>query len=336
MEPDDLNDIEIELEEVTPDFVPPADEEIEGARNEAAIAPALPDGDEEEEDSAPRRAARPDVDDDDDDVVSTVHARATAAESRAREVEAYSVLQAADYEAKMANWQRSQIEVNLTFATEKIDQQYQLLAQARDSGDTQAEIQITRTIEEARNIRSQLENARSNLANPEQIIQQAQQRARGIIQAPSSNAQLVGAGITASTPLAVQWASGNAWMKSNAQANQFVLRQSQAMVNEGWQPDKRSFYAELSKRVNNQFPQLKSQPIQAKKGVVAGKKGPVAPSRSSSAASGQTQRAASASRYTLTAAEQSTMRRFKLDPKNPEHQKQWARTRMESARNAAS
>lgn len=330
------DDFQIEVEDVADDLLPDPDEEIEDAKQGALTAPAIPQDLEDEADDGdddgappPRRAPA------DDDGAPSYDQRVAAAEMRAREVEARALMQEGQHKAEMLQFRKAQADVSLTMVNEKIDSFYQALAVAKDNGDTATELAVQRQIATAENLRSQIEAARASYGDPDQLLNQYRARASEIMSAPPPG-EAVGAGVTSTNPLAIQWAKANGWMKTNADASKFVIAQSKALVNEGWQPDKRGFYAELTKRVQRQFPDLQAKTLTApKKGPGAaapGKKAPVAPARSSAADSGRQQQR-NPTKFVLTAEEQRKMRTFKLDPKNKEHQRAWAESRVEEMRN---
>lgn len=341
MDPEDdlLKDVEIELEDVPSDFAPTGDEDVEDAQGAAPVAPTLPDDDQDDiDDAAPAAAKKQDKEEDDDDEGRPDWAaQVEAAERRSRQVQAESLVRAADADARLVRGQRAQADVSLQLVAEKIDSFYAALARARDEGDTSTEIAIQRNIAQAENIRSEIERAKASYPDPDQIVARAQHEARQIVSAPLDiGSTSVGVGIKSSNQLAIQWAKANPWMQTNEKANEFVLQQSQAMSREGWDSTKRGYYAELSRRVNLQYPSLKVTRLQAPKKAATpnGRKSQVAPMRPASAAAGSGTPAASKGRFVLTAAEQVTMRRMKLDPSNKEHQRYWARQRLESARGA--
>ena len=331
------DDFVIELEDVMDDpLLPDQNEEIEDFKAELKPASTIPEEFEDEEieddDAAPPQRSKPAASDDDDDGAPSADARAAAAEMRAREIEARALLREGEQEAKMLRWQKSQADISLGMVGEKIESFYQQLAAAKDNGDTATELAIQRQINAAENIRAQIEQAKASYGDPDQLYRQYQEKARGIIEAPPPGTP-VGAGITSSNPLAIQWSKVNPWMQSNKDAAKFVMAQSKAMAAEGWQPDKPGFYAQLTKRVREQFPDLGAKALQAPKGKPQGnaRRAPVAPTRPS-AADGRTPQNRNPSKFILTADEQRKMRSMKLDPKNKEHQREWALARLEEKR----
>lgn len=261
--------------------------------------------------------------------------RVMAAEERARNAEANALWREAQAQAAVAEQQANTAKVALDTINLRLDGAYQELARAREVGDASAEVQIQRAIQEMAQLKGQIEASRAQIADPRYILQRAQQQAQQVLNRPVEGKR-VGAGIQARHPLAERWAGSNGWMKDNSSANNFVIKQSQAMANDGWDPNSSGFYAELSRRVKVAFPHLKVNALQATQKGAAGRgtvKSPVAPTSSSSG----TRPAGSAAgvgkqRYTLTAQDQAAMRRMNLDPANKKHATHFAKSRMESAR----
>ena len=334
----DSDDLKIELEDVIDDpLLPDQNEEIEDFKSELKPASTIPeefeDEDIEDDDAAPPQRSRQVAADDDDDGAPSADARAAAAEMRAREIEARALLREGEQEAKMLRWQKSQAEISLGMVNDKISEFQRALIIAEDNGDTTAKYELQEKLDSAKSIRAQIEQARATYGDPDQLYRQYQERARGIMDAPPPGTP-VGAGITSSNPLAIQWSKVNPWMQSNKDAAKFVIAQSKAMAAEGWQPDKPGFYAQLTKRVREQFPDLGAKALQAPKGKAQanGRRAPVAPTRPSSA-DGRAPQNRNPKTFTLTAEEQRKMRSMKLDPKNKEHQREWALARIEEQRN---
>lgn len=317
------DDLEIDLEDVPEDQVDdPADDDIEpsvGAR--AGGADVESDDDDE-------IAVRPSRGDDDD------FSSGSAGEEAGRQAQAQAALTMAEAHAMVAEQQMQTARVAAETVEGKINDLYAALAQARDSGDTSAEINLQRALEEARTIKQQIAAGISNIPDPRRIMADGQARANHIASQPTQGRR-VGAGIQAKNPIAARWASQNSWMRTNGEANEYVIAQSKAMSREGWDGNSPSFYHELSRRIRGAFPALKVSALQATQkapGKNARPRSNVAPATSSSGIAKPGASAQSKSRYTLTATDQAAMRRMRLDPANKQHCLYFAKSRIETAR----
>jgi hypothetical protein len=335
------DDLIVDLERVEEGIPEPGEDEVEDQpyHDPNLEVSSLPDEVEEEnaegagrEDEPTRaRVSAPEAPAQRDD---DVYARAQAAEQRVRHVEANAIMREAQAHAAVAEQQAHTAKVALDTLALRLDAAYAALTQARDEGDTKTEVEITRAIGEMTQLKAQIEHQRGQIQDPRAIMHHAQQRAHGVMNAPTPGKK-VGAGIQARHPLAEQFAASNPWMQSNKQANQFVISQSVDLTRTGWDPNSPGFYRELQRRVQQAYPNLKVSSLQApKKAPRAGAvRGGVAPASSSSGIRNTAGRGATTgSRYTLTAADQSAMRRSNLDPRNPTHAKYFAKARIESSR----
>lgn len=330
MERDPDDDLIVELDEVEElrGVPPPEDEEIEEPEQRTPLVDRLPDADdfEQEEEPVQTRQRRDAVED--DEPASSFDEGRVAAERHAREVRAESIWRETQAYAENYRLQRSQADLGLNIVSEKIEAAYAQLAVAEDNGDTGAKIAAQRQLDELKNLRGQIEQAKAQVPDPDQFLRQGQARALALRDAQSEEAQgvTVGANLRARTPLAAEWAKANAsWMKTNDKANDFVIRQSKALVEGGWAPNERGFYTELSRLVQARFPSLKvAKPTAQKGAAVQRRSSPVAPSKPSSGAPSQ-RPSASATRVRLDAAEQAKMKRFNLDPSNADHRKHYAK-----------
>lgn len=331
MERDPDDDLIVELDEVEElrGVPPPEDEEIEEPELRTPLVDRLPDAEDFEQDEEPvqTRVARKDDDADDEPAPDFDESRVIA-ERQAREVRAESLWRETQAYAENYRLQRSQADLGLNIVSEKIEGAYQALAVAEDNGDTAAKIAAQRQLDELKTLRGQIEQAKAQVPDPDQFLQQGRARALALRDAPSEESQgvAVGANLRARTPLAAEWAKANSsWMKTNDKANDFVIRQSKALVESGWAPNERGFYTELSRLVQARFPSLKvAKPTAQKGAAVQRRSSPVAPSRPSSGAPSQRQNA-SATRVRLDASEQAKMKRFNLDPSNADHRKHYAK-----------
>lgn len=333
--PDD-DDLIVELEHAEQDFAPPPEEEVEPWKQSAVEATTVPEDDEREaivddEDAPPvRQAAR---EDDTSDIDPELYERVTAAEESLKQERANSIWARAEAYAEVADTKINGARVALDTLKDRIASATEGLAAAKENGDIRAEMQIADGIGEMRRLKSEIETGLAGAPTKDAILAEGRQRAQAAL-AQEGGGRKVGSGIQAKHPLAEQFAAANGWMKTNIKANRDVINFANALTREGYNPNERSFYAELAKRIQTSNPALKVSALQASRKAPgkATMRSPVAPSRSSSGQSTVT--ANGKIRYTLSAQEQSTMSRHNLDPKNPKHQKAWARVRMKSAQRA--
>ncbi len=335
----DDDDLIVELEETQDDFAPASDrEEVAEAVQPKLTSSTLPDGDEDDADAGDELSAAPaartrgqaeveDIDAGD----SETYARLTAAEERVRQAEAGAIWQQANFAAREIENQRNSIKVGQDTLKARIEMAERELNIAEANEDRAAARNIERSIKEMEDLNRELTAANNQLGDPQAIIEQGRQRAQAALDTQTGGKK-VGTGIQARHPLAERWASVNGWMKTNRAANQSVIQFSNALTRDGWDPNSPGFYAELSRRLQVSYPTLKVAQLQAQKRGPgkAQVRSPVAPGRSS-AGSAVTKNAAGKRVYRMTGAEQKAMSNMRLDPKNPVHQKAWAKSRLETA-----
>lgn len=316
--------------------------QLEEPRLGALEAPDLPDDLSEEESNAPaaRQGRQPNAaaDDEAGEFDYESNERVVAAENRARQAEAQTVYTEGRARAAVYAQQRDTAKVALDSVNDKLRDANQRLISARENGDTRGEFELQELIGEIKGLRTQIENSAAQIPDPGRIMQEAEQKARGIL-AQEAQGKRVGNGIQARHPLAERWANSNkTWMSTNKRANDFVISQSNVLTRDGWDPNTPGFYSELSRRVQNAFPKLKVGTIQAAKKQPGQRPGaarsPVAPARSTSGGLPNRTAQNGSRTYTLTVDDQGAMRRANLDPKNPVHRKAFAKARIESAKRA--
>ncbi len=333
--PDD-DDLIVELEDRNDDFAPREDEKVEAFVPPPALASTVPEDDEDDEDRSELSRSVDDARqkaeqvDDAPDIDHDLYERVTAAEESLRQERANAIWGQAQAYAEMADTKINGARVALDTLNDRLSAAMDGLAQARESGDIRAETQIKDGIDEMRKLKSEIQAGLQQAPTRDSILAEGRQRAQAAM-AQEQGGKKIGSGIQARHPLAEQFAQVNGWMKVNGKANRDVINFANALTREGYNPNERSFYAELAKRVQTANPALKVSALQAGKKAPsrAGGRSPVAPSRSSS---GQVTMVNGKVNYKLSAQEQRTMERHKLDPKNPKHQKAWARVRMTSAK----
>lgn len=336
----DDDDLVVDLEQGADDFAPPTErEEIEPARAAPIESPTLPD--DSDDGSEPSRAPAAQGRDGDEpaddqgggDEESDAYARIQAAEEHARNVEAHAIWETANQRADLADMQRANAQVGLGKLEMHIEQALAYISAAREAGDAGAEARGNQDLQKMYALKGELETGARAIPSREAILAEGRAKAQQIASA-QSRGKRIGNGIEARHPLAERWAGANGWIKTNARANQHVIATSQKMTEEGYDPNSPGFYAELGRRVQLAYPNLKVQALQAqKRGAGKGQvRTPAAPSRSSvGGGSTVTRQADGKRRYTITPGEQAKMKNMRLDPGNPAHRRAWAKSRLESS-----
>lgn len=332
----DMDDIDVEID---------LDDKAGTVAREPVRSETLPDTAEfdRDEENLDRNLRRRDEaedevsEDDEDDPQLDSMRRVTAAEDRLRQTEAQTAVRLAESDARVAQTQMDAARVAIDRVKEKLTEARRGLKHARDSGDTEAEIQLESDIEQLNTLNRELEDTRQRIPKPEDIINYGRTKAQQIMQQGGQGTN-VAPGLRATHPLAEKWSTRNAWMRdpANKDATQYIASASAQLVRNGWDPNSAGFYNELSRRIGAKFPQIKVGSIQAPK-QANGKpqvRTPVAPSRSSGGAPQSQAPARNAKSYTLTRDDVGAMVRMKLDPKNITHRKYFAKSRIESANRA--
>lgn len=341
IQPDD-DDLIVDLEDAPQDFAPSEPEPVEEARSRTPEAPTTPDEEEREtivdDDEAPVHAKK---EEDEEPAVEDLPSFDDAHEVRAqleaqlREERANGIWQTAQANAAVVETRRDAAKVAIDTLNFRLEKAHELYDAAKEAGAPSSDLsRISNDIRTMEQVRSETQAALGQMPTREQVLEDGQNKARQALAAGASTGKKVGAGINALHPLAERWASGNGWMKTNSRANQYVLAQSQKMAKAGnWDPDSPGFYTELGRRVALAFPNLAVKDLQARQRA-PGKgnmRSPVAPTRSSTGNGGAARQVNGKTRYTITASEQATMKRFKLDPSKPEHRTAWAKVRLQRA-----
>jgi hypothetical protein len=342
----DDDDLIVELEGAQDDFAPQEDEVVEDFHQPPGLeAGSVPEGEEEDLDAvedpdAQSRDERREATVDEVDAAE-VYARIAASEERERQANARVIYTQAEAEARVVDQQRNSIKVGIDALKVRMDVAEKLLDQAEEAGDRAAVRQVQSDIADMKALRSELEQASHQLADPQAILNEGRNRANAAL-ANQAQGRKVGNGIQARHPLAERWAAANGWMQTNGAANRDVISFSNALVREGYDPNSPGFYAELGRRVSNVHPRLKVQSLQAQRRGPgkAQMAGPVAGARSSTGSGaanrsnggiGVARSANGKTKITISVAEQKKMQTMKLDPKNPVHARKWAEVRRESA-----
>ena len=333
----DDDDLIIEIEEASGDFkLPESEEVVEDFRQPGLEAETVPDEDITESIDDDQALAAQQRDREGEEVVEDTgydanFARQQQLEEQVRTEKANRIWGQAQAYADAAETKINGAKVALDTLNDRIENAVHGLAAAREAGDVRAELQIEDSIAKMRKLQGEIEDGIRQAPTKNQILEQGRREAQQALNSAPMGKK-VGSGIQARHPLAERWASGNKWMRTNTDANNFVISQSDRLTREGWDPNSPSFYAELTRLVKGAYPNLKPTALQAPRS--AGKaqmRGIAAPSRSSSSAGGGVRTSNGKTKFTLTQAEQATMRRHNLDPNNKSHQKAWAKTRMETS-----
>lgn len=263
---------------------------------------------------------------------------ATEAENRAALADANRIMEVAQAQAQAVQVQYDSAKVGIDTLDFRIQTAQEALVQAEENGDTKAKIEIQRAIGKMEALKGELEAGRNNMASPQQIINRAKQQAESIVQAARSpRGEQINETTRAMNPLAHKWAKENAWMADpgHKQAHEYVIATSAHLVKNGWQPDDPRFYAELSKRVQGSFPNLRTSNTQTQRAAPRpGVRTPVAPGRSSSGSSSRpavTRTADGKQTYSWQAGDKAAMARMNLSPSNPKHVSYFVKSRLESA-----
>jgi hypothetical protein len=319
------------------------DAPLEDVETEQALAEGMPP-DLEEEGEGEDDNDEADAGDEDtaaDDAAADANARLQAAEERALTAEVQSIQQEGRAAIAFVEQQMNASKVALDALDDKISNATALLAKAKDEGDTTAEIAIERKLREMYELKDGIGKARAEMPTKDQIIahtnEQVNAHVSKVRSTRPSTSKDVGVGIRANVPLAEKWASSNSWMKTNKAANDFVVKASEELVKEKWDMNTPGFYAELTRRTARAFPNLQVKALQAAKRA-AGKasvKTPVAPGRSSSGGAVRKAPPNKLSKYKLSTADVAAMRRHNLNPLDPLARREFARSRIESARRNA-
>lgn len=331
-----------DLEESSFDrFLPDDEVGVEPAQQGQLESEELPpdDGIEIVDGPGPRRQQQAAEDDEPGDSEADRYRRvATEAENRAALADANRIMEVAQAQAQAVQVQYDSAKVGIDTLDFRIQTAQEALVQAEENGDTKAKIEIQRAIGKMEQLKGELEAGRNNMASPQQIINRAKAQAESIVQAARSpRGEQINETTRAMNPLAQKWAKDNAWMADpgHKQAHEYVIATSAHLVKQGWQPDDPRFYAELSKRVQGSFPNLKSSAAPAQRQAPKpGMRTPVAPSRSSSGASARpavTRTADGKQQYSWQPGDKAAMARMNLSPSNPKHVSYFVKSRLESA-----
>ena len=329
----DDDDLVIELEEATGAFKLPENEDVVEDFSQPALEAETVPGEDDPEQVDDELAAqeRQEPEEEPAEVAyDENYARQAQLEEQVRTEKANRIWGQAQAYADAAETKINGAKVALDTLNDRLENAMNGLAAAKEAGDVRAELQIEDSISQMRKLKGEIEEGIRQAPTKQQILEQGRREASAALNA-APQGKKVGSGIQARHPLAERWASVNKWMRTNTDANNFVIAQADRLTRENWDPNSPSFYAELTRLVKGAYPNLKPQALQAQRS--AGKaqmRGIAAPARSSSNAGGAVQRVNGKSKFTLTLAEQSTMRRHNLDPNNKAHQKAWAKTRLES------
>lgn len=177
------------------------------------------------------------------------------------------------------------------------------LKKAKDAGDTEAESKVQMEISELQQQRSQVLHAKKQVeAGPPASRQ------------PQAN------------PLTDQWKGRNRWFGDAKYRVETVaaIAIDREVAAEGYKPDTPQFFAELDRRIRKKLPQVAQAARQPSGQPVVKRKQqpPVAAVR------GAQPSTVVRGKVTLTRSDIANMHTFKLDPKNPEHVKEYARQKV--------
>lgn len=197
----------------------------------------------------------------------------------------------------------------------EIDETKKELVRAKEEGETSKEVDLQEKLAELRSKKQQMSGAKIELENSEKLIkeQSARVNSGGSV---SGHAQ--------------RWMDKNKWFshKSFRAEAALALQIDNKLAGEGLL-DKNSseYFLELDNRLREEIPDIRQRVRKVFKPTEAIRSNAAPVGRSGGAmnsASGAEQK----KRFVLTAAHQSRMRDIKMDPKNSEHVKQFARSVM--------
>ncbi len=270
-----------------------------------------------------------DADDDPDEPADDWREKAAAAERRANMAEAQRILQQGEAQARQIVADRNTAKAVLDNLEQRRSQAQEAFVAARNNDDASAELQAQKLLNDIDALERQARQAVANLEDENKVFSEARAKAAAAYNRPVQGAD-VGVGIQARNTLAERWASANPWMKEqrHAKANDFVIKQSERMVADGYDPNSRTFYRELTERVNRQFPRVKAQVSNNAKRRPAKpgerRRTPVASSRSQTGMPRPESQTGRTIRFTNQMLRK--MESLNLDPRNEQHRKHYART----------
>lgn len=203
---------------------------------------------------------------------------------------------------------------------------YESRAKQIDGEIEQAKKDLKVAIEEGETDKQvELQARLADLSASKRDATRAMEQAKKAPQRPTSDDM---PNVEAKTPVAAAWMKGRAWINSPAyaQQNRDLIRIAQAVAEDGYDPDRPDYYAELERRMGHRHPDLfpaKSNGAQRRSGkqAVAGvsRDDPPAP---------RSQRG----KVVLDRADLATMRRYGLDPSKREHLQEFAKSKREVER----
>lgn len=281
-------------------------QEAKGKNDAKADAPAetRPDSKDDQEDIraelARERAARARAEQERDEVAQRSKAETTQAEIRAN---------AAQRESAQSLLQRFDIQIKAAREAVK-------LAKAEGKEDVAWEAQDM--LDELRANRNRLETeVISKLPTDEEM----QARARAAVQQASQRQQPQSP--QARNSLAQQWAAANPAVMADPRTSHAVSLLSQEIHREGLDPSDPAHFAELTKRLSAALPKA------GIRGIGGPAKASAAPVAGRSQAAGAAKPSSNPNKVTLDAKDLLTMRRYKLDPKDPKARQYYAREKRE-------
>lgn len=271
-----------------------------------------PDDDEEDEDDQDADDDDEDEDDDEDDDRSyskKVQARIDRERDKRRRDVAAAEARVAALERK---FELQEQERKFESEKAKVDQKLADLKakkiEAKEEGDTAAEVEID----------DQILDLRAKLRTQEAEIEKARKEV-------DTTPQPVG---DDTPPAGLKWLKKYPQFHTNQQFQKVVLRADGMVADRGFDRNEDDYYAEIEKIVAVQFPEIvkKANKTTRKKQVRDTAR------RKKRSAVGGTQRAGTQRKATksrtgrirLTKADQRNMQMFGMDPKDPEHIKNWA------------
>jgi hypothetical protein len=193
-----------------------------------------------------------------------------------------------------------------------LEMKQQQLIQARDEGDTAAEIRLQSELDDMRMHKRQLDDYKSTM----QVTREQRK------QPPQQNQEQ-----QQPNPKAVDYLKKNmTWMKSpeNAPAVAYLQTLDNQVLQEGFDPDSDEYYKEVDKRLKAAFPNLGKKKTRKRRN--SSKKGSAAPAAPVAAEGASKPR--NDGKIRLTKTDLDNMRAFGMDPENKDHLKAYAQQKV--------
>jgi hypothetical protein len=271
--------------------------------------------DDDDADRVEPRAGDPFKEEPDEDAKAALKPAADPVEDKAEDKRdaAEDKVDAPDHAAEVAALRRQLAEIEHERAQERKVQR-EARTKHLDDALARTRTELKTAIEEGDSDRQiELQDALAGLRAEKLFLDKAPEHTPAAPEVPQ---------IQAKSQAAAKWLEGKAWVNNPAYAaqNKALLRIAQAVADDGYDPEADGYYQELQRRLAHSYPDL----FQAKGNGVSRKPGQQTVGRVSRDDPPKT--AADKGKRVLTADMQKNMVRFGLDPKNPEHAREYLRS----------